>query len=190
MTTIDEMKSFFSKRMGLHISLIQKYLDRLQKHSDELGLDKTIIQENYNNHDASKYQEPEYTPYLYITWGYKCKAEGVLFEIPKEIQEQMNTATIHHILSNNHHPEYWLPNKENLQNIINTGNRDGIPDEMIDGTHMPLNYIALMCVDWCAISEERKTSPFDWAKKTVNIRWKFTKEQEEFLYRTLNTIWP
>ena len=39
------------------------------------------------------------------------------------------------------------------------------------------------------MSEEKKSCPYDWAKKNINVRWKLTKEQENLIYDLLDKIW-
>jgi hypothetical protein len=46
-----------------------------------------------------------------------------------------------------------------------------------------------MCADWCAMSEERGNTPFEWAEKVINKRWQFGKEKEMFIYKVLNLMW-
>jgi hypothetical protein len=60
---------------------------------------------------------------------------------------------------------------------------------MVDATRMPLTYIALMVADWCAMSDEKSTDPYEWAKNNINVRWKFTKEQEALIYELLNKLY-
>lgn len=46
---------------------------------------------------------------------------------------------------------------------------------MIDGTKMWEVDIAEMIADWLAMSEEKNSDPYEWAKKNINVRWKFTR---------------
>ncbi len=185
-SSIKEMKNFFNVRTNFHISLVEKYLQKIINSNLGNKLNKSILKNEIILHDKSKFIEPEYTPYLYITWNYKCKQEGTSFIFSDEMQVKMNNASEHHIKNNKHHPEYWSNQNTNLINKIN---RDKPPDEIINVTRMPLDYIACMCADWMAMSEELENSPIDWADKNVNIRWKFTKEQSDFIYKILNEIW-
>ena len=96
-------------------------------------------------------------------------------------------ATERHIKHNIHHPEFWTSQKENL---INTTDRDSSSVEnIIDATLMPYDCIDHMVADWCAVSEEKRTHPIDWAKNNINVRWEFTKEQEDYIYTIINLIW-
>jgi len=73
--------------------------------------------------------------------------------------------------------------------MFNRDNRDAVPDTMVNATAMPDVYIAEMCADWMAMSEELSSRPQDWADMNVNVRWKFTDEQVELIYNILNKIW-
>lgn len=176
-----KMEEFFTKRTKDHINLVQDYCKKIEENFPEKfkGLTKQC-----KNHDSSKFEEPEKTPYIYITWQYKCKDEGKDFEIPKEIQEKMNNATEHHIKTNRHHPEYFTEE----ENLINNNDRDDIPDKIIDATKMNDMDLAEMVADWCAVSKERKNTPQEWAKKNINKRWKFTKDQEKLIYDLCDSI--
>jgi len=178
----DEMKEHFKKRTDKHIGLVQKYCQKI----DDLGQKGlTDIMDRAEVHDASKYEEPEYTPYVYLTWQYKCKDDGVDSGFSKEIKDNMNTATNHHVKHNRHHVEAHTDQDD----VINREDRDKPPEEMIDGTKMGELDIAEMCADWCAMSEERGNTPQSWADKNVNVRWKFTDEQKKMIYDLLDLIW-
>ena len=176
---INQMEKWFLQRTRTHIELVKKYWMLL---SDTHKNNNHIL-----NHDILKFSEPEFTPYLYISWDYKCKADGVPYEIPNDMKDSCNKATVHHITHSKHHPEAWDENF-NLENF-NMNNRDKPGSDMVDGTNMPTKYLMEMCCDWCSVSEERGTNPFDWAKNNINIRWKFNSGQEEFIYNILKQIW-
>ena len=74
-------------------------------------------------HDASKFEEPEYTPYVYVSWEYKCKDDGVDSGFPQEIKDKMNQATNHHVKHNKHHVEAHTEQED----VINRENRDKPP---------------------------------------------------------------
>lgn len=175
-----EMKDFFFKRTEKHIGHVQKYCKIIENY--DLEKFKGLIGRG-KIHDQSKFKEPEITPYIWITWQYKIKDQGKEFDIPQEIKDKMSEATEHHVLSNKHHPESHCNKKTG---IINRENRDKPPKELIDATKMKDLDIAEMCADWMAMSEEKNTNPIDWADKNVNIRWKFTNEQKELIYKLLD----
>lgn len=178
-----EMEEFFHKRTAMHTSLVQKYIEKLMKSPivDKYSLDLEILAEEAENHDILKYEEPELTPYIYLTW--KKAKPG--YTPTAEMLELINSATNHHISLSKHHPEYW----SDEINEVNPRDRDAAPDKMVDATKIPLEFVGVMCCDWCAVSTEVGTQPIDWAKKNINVRWGMTEEQNNFTYEVLNEIW-
>ena len=176
-----EMIEFFDKRTNEHIKRVQKYAIRLATNYDMLGgLIKSV-----NHHDDSKFKDPEYIPYLFITWSYKCKKDGIEFDVPSNIQNKMHQATTNHVLKNPHHPEFWSENRD----PINKTNRDK-PKEMIDATNMPILYLAEMVADWSAMSEEHgEAGPYKWRKDNVNVRWKFSDKQVKMIDEFIDFLW-
>ena len=179
-----EMHNFFDKRTKRHIDLVKKYCKKIYEYDPERF---EGIMDEAEDHDSSKWENPEVKPYHYTTWMYKCKDEGKKFDIPEDIKEEMNEATWHHVKHNKHHPEYWSDTKVNKLNINNRDKWDG--EKAIDSTKMPPVHLACMVADWCGMSEEKGTDPFDWAKENINKRWKFSKEQENLIYELLENIW-
>ena len=176
---LEKMEDHFVKRTEKHISLVEKWFNKIEEFTKE--------GDKIKDHDNSKFSEPELTPYLYINWSYKNKGEGIDFEVPDYIKEKMNTATIHHIKNNKHHPEYWDDNFD--ESKFNFENRDEIPEEMVDARAMPDRYIKEMVADWFAIAEERKTDPRKWAEKNINKRWKFLPTQKDLIYKIIEEVW-
>jgi len=179
-----KMKKWFDTRTEKHIKLVQKYCNKLAKYDeDRFGelIDRGEV------HDQSKFKDPEVDPYVYVSWGYKCKDDGVDFDPPEGMDEKMNEATTHHVLNNRHHPEFHAGEDSD---VINKEDRDNpVRDKVIDATEMPELDIAEMVADWASVSEERGNSPKSWAKKNVNVRWKFNKKQEDLIYELIDVIW-
>jgi hypothetical protein len=182
-----EMVCFFNIRTKLHIDLVNKYIDKLSKNIEiSKFIDISKLRIVGGNHDKSKYLDPEYTPYIYVTWSYHLKDMGLEFKCSDFIKKKMNLATNHHVKSNKHHPEYW--DNSSLK-IINRSDRDKPLSKIIDSTSMPLIYVSEMVCDWMGRSEEKQICPYVWAKNNINIRWKFTEEQIDFIYIILDSSW-
>jgi hypothetical protein len=177
-----EMEKAFKDRTNAHIKLVQKYCEKIADLSPAF---EGIIEAG-SRHDESKFHDPEYEPYVWINWRYKLQDEGVELQVPEEVGNRMKAATEHHILYNDHHPEYWGDLSENL---LNEDDRDGIPEKALNASEMSDLAIAHMCADWAAMSEERGNTPQEWADKTVGKRWEFSEHQEELIYRLLDAIW-
>lgn len=167
---MEEMVRHFEARTRRHISAVQDYCIRLEERVP--GLDGLAARSL--NHDASKFAAPEYTPYVWLTWRYKCKDDGVACVLPPGMDAQIVAATEHHILANSHHPEAHGARRANL---INTRDRDKPPAEMIDATGMGLWDLAEMVADWAAMGDERGNTARAWADQNVNVRWRFTPQQ-------------
>jgi hypothetical protein len=167
----DEMTAWFHTRTRMHIDLFKKYVDKII----DLGLPdviESILLNERETHDCSKFVEPEYTPYIHLTWRYKLAKLGQKYEVDTELEQQMQEVTFQHVKDNSHHPEYW--DKNITPQHLNSKDRDSPSVLMTDATSMPLSYVAAMVADWLAVSEERGTDVNDWIKNNVNIRWKFT----------------
>lgn len=178
----NEMENHFMNRTKKHIHLVRKYAQKIENmYPKELH----GLYQNSLVHDNSKFEEPEYSPYLHIAWKYKMADEGKTYDPPEDIKEKMTKATEHHVKNNTHHPEYHT----DQVNTINHDNRDAPPETMIDATEMPDLNIAEMVSDWLAMAEEKGTNPLTWADKNVNIRWKFNDKQKKLIYDLINNIW-
>lgn len=185
-----EMRDHFLKRTNYHISLVNKYLEKIAGFNLPEVNNLILIQDS---HDRSKFEEPEYTPYLHVNWKNKLKDEGKIYSPPKDIEEVMYLATYHHVKGNSHHPEFW--DESTTLESINPKDRNGIPEKIVDGTKMPFTALAQMIADWTAMAEEKKTlnaqgrySAKDWADKNVNVRWRFNLDQVEFIYRVIELL--
>lgn len=180
----EAMKAFFDKRTNKHIDLVKKYCKRIEEFDPEKF--KGLC-DQAKDHDQSKFKAPEYEPYLYVTWSYKCKDSGEKFEVPEEIDKAMNEATNHHVKNkkNRHHPE---AHSEQDFNPINKENRDSPTGNIVDATKMLDLDVAEMVADWASVSEERKSSLKNWADNNVNIRWKFNDDQVDTIYELIKVI--
>jgi len=178
-----KMEDWYKDRTQKHIDLVGKYCKKIAEYDEEFEelLDRLKV------HDDSKWEEPEKSPYVFITWKYKCQDEGWDFEEcspPEDIDNQMGKATLHHITCNSHHPEYHADEVH-----LNSEDRDKPPEEMVDATKMPRLDVAEMVADWCGVSEEKGNTPKSWADKNVNKRWKFTDEQKDLIYELIEKVW-
>jgi len=169
-----EMLNWFEERTRRHIALAQKYGKMVAEAFPEYA----SLPEEMEDHDASKFKTPEYIPYVFMTWQRKHPK----FTLPASVD--ITKTTLHHVVNNTHHPEFWSPNA-----AINPKDRDADPAEIVDAKRMPEIAIAEMCADWAAMGEEMGNSPLDWAEKKINKRWLFTPEQEALIYTILEAIW-
>jgi len=183
-----EMKEHFRYRTGYHLWCVHKWSNKILQLKDS-RIDANDFIKERDCHDELKWLEPEYTPYLLISWRYKCKRDGIEFILPEDIKEKMHEATFHHIKNHRHHPEFWDDSVTICS--LNKEDRDSpSAGKIVDGTKMPLTYVATMCADWFAMSEELGGEPEDWAKANVGIRWKFSEAQVELINSLIGRVWP
>jgi hypothetical protein len=183
--TTQAMVDHFQKRTNYHIELVQKYLQKIIDLKDP-RLDLAVL-EKEKTHDQSKFKDPEIGPYVFVDHSYHMKDLGEKYNPPEDIKKQMQQATFHHIRTNKHHADYW--DKDLEMNNLNSNDRDKVPDKIVDATSMPLTYVASMVADWCSMSDEKKTCPYEWAEKNINKRWQFSKDQVKLIYDLLDKIW-
>ena len=113
----NEKEDYFVDRTNKHIALVQKAITMIVEAFPEFSelLDRASI------HDASKFIEPERTPYIEISWRHKIEDEkgdydpynNKGYKTPGTLtKDDENKATVRHICMNKHHPEYWTKEAE------------------------------------------------------------------------------
>lgn len=178
-----EMEQHFVKRTAIHQDLVKKYIFLAGIFYPERAfqLDKLKV-----THDMDKLHAPLREPYICITWKYKCLAEGISYEIPDQIKEDARNATLLHVTTNPHHPEYHDPDPDSLKI---GDDRDAMWSRKVDATAMPELSLMEMAADWCAVAQERRTHPIAWLESNLGVRWEFTKDQQVFLREILSMLW-
>lgn len=169
----------FKVRTLDHIQSVKSYAKKIVREFPELN---DLLKQS-NDHDKSKFSNPEYERYVEITWYYNQLKRGneLVFN------PDWNKATVHHVKTNSHHPEYHDP-MAGSQSINNT-DRDKPSGYIVDASEMPDIDIAEMCADWMSVSKEKNTNPIKWADDNIGTRWEFTDKQTDLIYRILNLIW-
>lgn len=183
--TQEEKEHWFMERTGNHVDLVNQAIKKIAlENFNEFDVSELI--KNGEDHDKSKFEEPERTPYLDISWRHKLdnyksyKKPGTLNK------EDENKATLHHIKNNTHHPEYWLEDKSEAN--VSVGDRDK-SDKCVDASRMPPIAIAEMVSDWQAMSEElKKNTARQWYNKQKDVRWHFNEEQDRLIDKLLRVF--
>lgn len=124
-----------------HIGNVSKALELLytldipyvKEHIDEL---REIVKE----HDASKYEEPEWSAYLHHF--YPTNDEEAMME------EEFDAAVQHHIKNNKHHWNYWCDEENNLKDDI-------------DEEEYKLYTIERIC-DWLSMAAQHDEGPTEY----------------------------
>ena len=182
-----EKEAHFEERTKMHIGLVQKAIEKICSGTEwKDGFAEMDLIERGKTHDASKFNEPERTPYIAISWRHKQdNFKG--YKTPGQLPDASeNEATIHHITTNSHHPEFHLADKS--QANISKENRDK-SDFVVDATAMPPLDIGEMVADWWAMSEELKTNTArEWFDKQKDVRWHFSEEQEAMIDKLLKRL--
>jgi len=166
-----EMIDNFLERTNRHIGLVAKNLGYFIEYYEnrEEPEDKMMwaLVKRRSTHDASKFQEPEYTPYLWITEFHRCKQLNIPFSYPPGIEITTKIATEHHVMHNSHHPEF--------HGDINT---------------MPLVDIIELVCDWAGMAEElhQGTSARPWAEKTIGTKWHFDKLTSNLIFKNIDLL--
>jgi len=191
----EEMIKFYEDRTLKHISRVQRAARKLSREGLISPIETRVLLSNIIKHDQSKFEEPEYTPYVSLTWRHKIENEGGNFDPMTDKGYQTpglldkrdeNEATLHHVRNNSHHPEYWLDNPADANIDPNNRNKSM---KMVDATLMPDLYIVEMVADWQAMSEELGTNTArQWFNKCQDTRWHFSDHQVEFIDKCLRAL--
>jgi hypothetical protein len=188
-----EKQLHFHNRTNKHIHRVQSNIldlftpsidagEHLISIVDSYQLEKETLLKESREHDRTKFEDPQYRAYIEISWSYYQKLD---LNKPYPLNQVMQSnATIHHIISEKHHPEYWDPDFL-VGNKFNVTNRDGIPDTPVDATNMPLTWVAVMTCDWVSIGQERGTRAGDWANQMIDKRWLFAKDQKQLIWHII-----
>lgn len=171
----NEKEDWFEERTNKHIELVKKAAAKIVEKYSEFA----VLVEEVKDHDASKFLEPERTPYIELTWQHKTQSRK--YETPGAIKEKdINDATLYHIKNNKHHPEYW--NKGAAS--IDPNDRDK-SIRVVDVYEMSDIAIAEMVADWVAMGWELKNNARDWYNKQKGVRWNFNEHQDELIDKLL-----
>jgi hypothetical protein len=77
-----------------------------------------------------------------------------------------------------------------INSAISYKNRDGARNSIIDASKMDEKSIIEMCCDWASVGAERGNSPQSWFEIGLKDKWKFTEEQQDLIWKTLEKLWP
>lgn len=152
-----------------HISNVQKGLEFFKKHMpdvlhDDKGFIGYALEEQFANHDKSKYDEEEYAAYdAYFYGGNKTQA----------VLDEFNRAWLHHIHHNPHHWQYYILIQDDDETVC---------------VEMPYCYVLEMICDWWAFSWKKGDlfEIFKWYedhKKHIQLGLETRKTVEDILNR-------
>lgn len=176
------------EHLALHVQGVRKYLLRLLTALSELpsniGVDRVIeacSSALANDHDGDKGANGVlFEPYTKIEWCYFQKQHGLPVS---EYTPEMDAATLEHIKTNEHHPEFWDANYKPIQNT-QFDKRDSLGNT-VDCSKMPLSPLLEMCADWCSTADERGNTVFEWRDRVVGRKYLFNPEQASIINNAL-----
>jgi len=181
------MAGYYHERTARHINLVKQNGYNVIKHLPMNMKMKNELAANLQKHDMSKFEDPEKTPYILITWRYHVlEDEFRRLNLTKEILADMSDITEYHVKNNKHHPDYW--DDTITSNFLNPKDRDAPGEKVINATKMPLVSIIEMVCDWFAVGQERGNTAREWAGRSIGIRWAFTEPQKIFIYNIIDIL--
>lgn len=159
----DEDKKYYEAYTNRHINKVKEIAQKLLMSGKITPNTEQII----SNHDKSKLEEPEYSPYVKRKWMSKNRSVRGRWKKDPEIRSALR----HHLKNNKHHPEYWYSEKTKS-----------------DGISMPEEYLWELLCDWGATSLEHNNTTREYFEKTKNKKFRWSKESEEFLDKHVDEI--
>lgn len=151
-----EMIEFFINRTNQHINRVKSILIKMKGF---YGFSEELLKERGEDHDRSKFFDPEKIPYIYLSWWHKCKRENINYQYPANVENEVKLAVKHHLDNNSHHPE-----SHNNINEMST-----------------LDLVEMVC-DWTAMSQEYgKDSCYSFAIENIE-KWNFCNEKKEEIF--------
>lgn len=177
----NKVNIFYQTLINHKISVSKNVLEVI-KHSDLMAafnIDTNALLPSVIHHDNTKLWEPLLSAYIEITWYYYQKRLGKDYSLNKDAAAK---ATLLHITSESHHPEFWDKTFLLDERKFNPEDRDGLPEVPVDAREMPFESIVEMVCDWYAVSKERGSSLYAWAEYTIGKRWVFDEDQIQLIY--------
>jgi hypothetical protein len=151
----------FLKRTNEHIKRVENNSKMIADNFPELDTNEVI--QRGKDHDASKFEDPEIIPYIYLTEYYRCKNSGKKFKYPEGMKELVDKACEHHIKNNRHHIDFH--------------------SKLSDMTSEDL---AEMVADWTAMSQELDNSIEEWKEKFLKDHKGFTEKQIDLINKLVD----
>ena len=159
------------------------FLDETFLCEKELEKIKDELIKRGQNHDKSKFLDPEREAYVYINWKHHMEKDlKKEYAYSDEIQEKIDKAIHHHWKVNSHHPEFYFKDGNTLED-----NKEKIKHSLKKMSNLDL---LEMLADWMAVSQEYKTNCKEFVKNNIgdDKRWTFSEEQKTKINRIVNTL--
>lgn len=191
------MAEFSYVRMEKHRGLVLDNIKKLLEHKEDLIKTLGLSEDQFNDfsnkliqraeqHDLSKYLEPEKIAYIYLNWKFdQEKIHKMEYNYPDRIQEIVNQAIQHHYQHNSHHSEFHCYKEDGTQE----DNKEKIKELLKNMSNLDL---LEMVADWMAVSQEYGTKCTDFAKATIgdDKAKPFSEEQKTKIFKLINLFEP
>lgn len=135
----EEYEEYLEQHIGGVKKAYEKFKEVLLTESDLTVEELTALDNQIDMHDASKYEDEEFYPYLHHFYPSGAGADS---------EEAYDRAWNHHQKSNPHHWQYWILQKDSGE------------QKVLD---MPENYVIEMLCDWMSFSlKNPESTAYKW----------------------------
>lgn len=149
-----------------HIAIYDPIINKFNIDIDLNELERRIL-----NHDMSKWDKDEFIPYRQYYYP---------TDFPSKVL--LDKGWIHHFCNNDHHPEYWIINRDKYIDLI--------LNEEFDKLHskdMSIEAIFEMVCDWIAMSLQFHSSLIDWYNRD-GIKFPFSKKTRNIVETLITNL--
>lgn len=161
---------------------------RTIEHREEVNYFSRMLGYEFESHDSSKWAKENIKGFILAN-----AHNNLGLTLDEEDIETRDRAIFNHVKTEPHHPEYWddkltwetyTVNPKSFNNDI-----DSETDCRVDARKMNKESMIEMGSDICAVSKELGGDPRAWLKENMHTRWRFDKNQEQFLSQTVGHLW-
>lgn len=124
--------------------MIEHFISRMNKHRKQVNYFAQKINYSFLEHDIDKFNTDVINIQIKFSWS---KYKNI--SLSKNDKKLIDSATLKHITTQQHHPEYWIKDKSILQNFTRRH-----PNYNLNCQSMPKIALIEMCCDWCAMGKE------------------------------------
>lgn len=135
---VSNRRNEYEEYLEQHIGGVKKAFEQFKKHlltETDLAIDEMeMLEEQIASHDASKYEDEEFYPYLYHFYPSQAGQDNKI---------AYDRAWNHHQKHNPHHWQYWILQKDSGEQVL---------------LDMPENYVIEMLCDWSSFQYKNPES--------------------------------
>ena len=165
-----EMEEYFKGYVHSHVNGVCEFARIL---FDLHKIDQDLFDFIRFNHDKSKFEEPEYTPYVKRKWLERNSNK----DFYDDMGEDVKRAIVHHVTTNAHHPECWSDDYQGFE-VEQPCHVEGMPEACV---------VEMVC-DWEAMAKDRGNTARSWYDKTRDTRWIFDAQTNALIDKWLKVF--